>query len=182
MSISKGRRYNVFARDGFACQYCGRRPPEVMLEADHIHPKAKGGSDEDDNLITSCMDCNRGKSAKVPADITPRPDATIKYLRAQQEILEVKRYLTEKRRSDKAFKKIVDSLDGTWHQSMPGDWVPSDQQWRNWLRTFTLGEIEFAVQVTGTGWGWKITSPSQAIKYTSGVLHKLRREQQEMCA
>lgn len=54
-------RFEVFKRDGFICQYCGRRPPEVILEADHIVPKSKGGTDIIENLITACYECNRGK-------------------------------------------------------------------------------------------------------------------------
>lgn len=58
---SKTKRFEVFKRDKFTCQYCGRRPPDVVLECDHIHPEAKGGDDEYSNLITACFDCNRGK-------------------------------------------------------------------------------------------------------------------------
>lgn len=54
-------RWQVLARDSFACVYCGRRPPEVALEVDHRHSIADGGSDELINLCTSCQDCNRGK-------------------------------------------------------------------------------------------------------------------------
>lgn len=71
MGLSKKTRFRVFHRDGFTCQYCGRRPPEVVLEADHIVAKANGGDDGDDNLITSCFDCNRGKSA-TPLAVTPQ--------------------------------------------------------------------------------------------------------------
>ena len=38
MSISKKIRFEVFKRDGFTCQYCGKSPPGVTLEADHIKP------------------------------------------------------------------------------------------------------------------------------------------------
>jgi hypothetical protein len=62
MSISKKIRFEVFKRDGFTCQYCGKHPPEVILEVDHINPKSKGGQDDINNLLTSCFDCNRGKS------------------------------------------------------------------------------------------------------------------------
>ena len=48
-------------RDNFTCQYCGRKPPEVILEIDHIIPVSKKGSIESENLITACRDCNRAK-------------------------------------------------------------------------------------------------------------------------
>lgn len=62
MSISKKIRFEVFKRDGFTCQYCGKHPPEVTLEIDHIKPKSKEGRDDINNLVTACFDCNRGKS------------------------------------------------------------------------------------------------------------------------
>lgn len=61
MGISNKQRFEVFKKYNFTCQYCGRRTPEVILEVDHIIPKAKGGTDEIENLITSCFECNRGK-------------------------------------------------------------------------------------------------------------------------
>lgn len=61
MNVSKKVRFEVFKRDKFTCQYCGRKAPDVILECDHISPKSKGGSNNIINLITSCKDCNRGK-------------------------------------------------------------------------------------------------------------------------
>lgn len=55
-------RTEVFKRDAFTCQYCGRKPPEVVLQIDHIKPVAKGGTNDIINLITACRDCNLGKS------------------------------------------------------------------------------------------------------------------------
>jgi hypothetical protein len=60
-------RWAVFARDSFTCSYCGRRAPEVALEVDHKTSVADGGTDEMDNLISACIDCNRGKG---PASLT----------------------------------------------------------------------------------------------------------------
>jgi hypothetical protein len=61
MSISVKLRFEVFNRDNFTCGYCGRKTPEVILELDHVIPLSKGGTDDLDNLITSCFECNRGK-------------------------------------------------------------------------------------------------------------------------
>ncbi|WP_313266539.1 HNH endonuclease [Sphingobacterium sp.] len=69
-SLTKKTRFEVFKRDSFTCQYCGSKAPEVILEVDHIDPVNNGGSNEFLNLITSCFDCNRGKSKTKLSDST----------------------------------------------------------------------------------------------------------------
>lgn len=66
--LSKKIRFEVFKRDKFTCQYCGRMAPDVVLEIDHIKPVAKGGKNEILNLVTSCYECNRGKRDKELSD------------------------------------------------------------------------------------------------------------------
>jgi len=60
-------RFRVLQRDNFACQYCGRNPIDnhVKLHVDHIYPHSRGGTDDMDNLITACEDCNEGKNTTV---------------------------------------------------------------------------------------------------------------------
>ena len=67
-ALTKSVRFEVFKRDSFKCQYCGRSAPDVILEVDHIVPVAKGGGNDLLNLITSCRDCNSGKSDKMLSD------------------------------------------------------------------------------------------------------------------
>jgi len=55
-------RFEVFKRDSFTCQYCGKKAPDVVLEVDHVDPISKGGKTVILNLVTSCFSCNRGKS------------------------------------------------------------------------------------------------------------------------
>ena len=66
--ISKKLRFEVFKRDNFTCQYCGRMSPDVVLQVDHINPVKEGGDNNIMNLITSCFDCNNGKGAKKLTD------------------------------------------------------------------------------------------------------------------
>lgn len=70
-AISTRRRFEIFKRDGFTCQYCGAHPPAVILHCDHVVAVANGGSNDDSNLVTSCENCNLGKSA-VPLDVVPQ--------------------------------------------------------------------------------------------------------------
>ena len=51
-------RRAVFARDGWACQYCGSRS---NLTVDHVVPRSKGGVSTWDNIVASCAPCNRRK-------------------------------------------------------------------------------------------------------------------------
>lgn len=62
LPIETSVRFQVFERDNFTCQYCGRKSPEIILEIDHYVPVSKGGSNHFDNLKTSCRECNEGKS------------------------------------------------------------------------------------------------------------------------
>lgn len=68
-AISKKLRFDIFKRDSFKCQYCGSSPPSVILHVDHINPVAAGGTNNIDNLITSCSACNLGKSCTPLTDI-----------------------------------------------------------------------------------------------------------------
>ena len=65
MAISKKLRFEVLKRDGFHCVYCGKSCFKTVLQIDHITPKSKGGTDEFGNLVTSCVDCNQGKSGEL---------------------------------------------------------------------------------------------------------------------
>lgn len=62
-AISQKVRFEVFKRDSFKCQYCGRPAPDVILRCDHLNPVKNGGDNNIANLITSCFDCNSGKGA-----------------------------------------------------------------------------------------------------------------------
>lgn len=65
------RRRQIYERDDWACQNCGRRGGpygDQELHAHHIVPKGRGGSHRISNLVTLCDDChaavhNRYKTA-----------------------------------------------------------------------------------------------------------------------
>lgn len=67
-TISKKTRFEVFKRDSFICQYCGRSAPDVILHLDHVQPISKDGDNDIFNLITSCEECNAGKSNRLLSD------------------------------------------------------------------------------------------------------------------
>jgi hypothetical protein len=67
-ALSNRQRFEVFKRDFFTCQYCGKSAPDVILHVDHIKPVNNGGTNEITNLVTSCFECNSGKSDKTLSD------------------------------------------------------------------------------------------------------------------
>lgn len=89
--MRKSLRFEVFKRDSFTCQYCGASAPSVVLEVDHIHPRAKGGKDQLVNLITSCQPCNSGKSDKTLDDQSAirKQQAQLSELQERREQLEM---------------------------------------------------------------------------------------------
>lgn len=62
--LSPKTRYSILKRDGFTCVLCGNRPPNTILEVDHIVPICKGGRSNEENLRTLCYECNKGKQYK----------------------------------------------------------------------------------------------------------------------
>jgi len=84
--LSKSIRFEVFKRDKFTCHYCGRKAPDVVLHVDHIEPVSKGGGNDIINLITSCYECNLGKSDKKLSDNT-----VVEKQRKQLELLQERR-------------------------------------------------------------------------------------------
>ena len=60
-------RMNIYARDGFTCQYCGQRQMTEDLTFDHVVPRSAGGTTTWENIVTCCVPCNRGKANRTPA-------------------------------------------------------------------------------------------------------------------
>ena len=67
-TLTKRVRFEILKRDNFACRYCGAKAPDVVLHCDHVHPVARGGKNELENLVTACRDCNAGKGARLIED------------------------------------------------------------------------------------------------------------------
>lgn len=59
-------RINIYARDNFTCQYCGVRYPRSELNLDHVVPRSFGGRSTWENVVCSCVDCNRRKGGNTP--------------------------------------------------------------------------------------------------------------------
>lgn len=61
-------RQNIYIRDDYKCQYCGRKRPPGQLTWDHVLPRARGGKTEWENIVTCCIVCNRKKGGRIPSE------------------------------------------------------------------------------------------------------------------
>lgn len=180
-AISKALRFEVFKRDSFTCQYCGRSAPDVILEVDHIDPVAKGGKNDIVNLITSCRDCNRGKRDKRLSD-----DTVVKRQKAQLDELNERReqmqMMVEWRESLFYMNEdLVESID---------DYLGNVSKWRmsdtgkmrirklikqfGFQEVYTSTEIAFEKYFNGAESSWRF-----AFDKIGGVCYNRRKQRQE---
>jgi 5-methylcytosine-specific restriction endonuclease McrA len=59
----KLNRREIFRRDNYTCQYCGRETRQLTV--DHVVPRHRGGEYCWENLVSACPACNRRKGGKT---------------------------------------------------------------------------------------------------------------------
>lgn len=96
-AISKRVRFEVFKRDGFTCQYCGGHPPTVILQIDHVHPVAEGGTNDEENLVTACDACNLGKGARLLSSVPESVQSRVEILQEREDQVRGYRQLLDER-------------------------------------------------------------------------------------
>lgn len=81
-------RREVFRRDDYTCQYCGRR--DAGLTVDHVVPRYRGGQHEWRNVVAACPPCNHRKGGRNPDEahmrllhIPGEPPASAAYMFAR---------------------------------------------------------------------------------------------------
>ncbi|MFC1961707.1 HNH endonuclease [Chloroflexota bacterium] len=63
---TKMTRYEIFNRDGYTCQYCGKQTRQLTL--DHVTPRYRGGQHTWENVVSACAHCNRRKAGHTPQE------------------------------------------------------------------------------------------------------------------
>lgn len=198
VSLSVRTRFEVFKRDRFTCSYCGRTPPEVLLEADHIIPKAAGGSDDLANLTTACATCNRGKAARLleegTAPVVGR--ATVEELaerveqaKAYMELLGGLSTLVTRQIGmvvdawAHAFGARVEERDTGTVWVLDVDWGepwPNEPSVRRFLRSLPLADVLEAVDIAAAKFNGM--AGTSATRYFYGVCHRAIREGRSVSA
>ncbi len=76
-------RENIYKRDKYTCQYCGRKLDPKKLNIDHILPRHRGGKTTWSNVVSCCFDCNLKKGGKILSEtdmkLLQKPRAPLRY-------------------------------------------------------------------------------------------------------
>ncbi|MBN2240359.1 MAG: HNH endonuclease [Dehalococcoidales bacterium] len=76
----KMSRVEIFKRDNYTCQYCGKKTHSLTL--DHVMPRSRNGEHTWENVVSACGRCNRIKAGRTPEEagmkllkkpVRPRP-------------------------------------------------------------------------------------------------------------
>lgn len=140
-SISKKTRFEVFKRDHFTCQYCGRSAPDVVLEIDHINPVVNGGDNDIMNLLTSCFDCNRGKGKRLltEAQEMKAQREQLKQLSDRREQLEM---MIEWRKELSLIEdREIDAINALFKKQGVNITDIGKGKIRSWLKKFSFQEV-----------------------------------------
>lgn len=178
--MSKKVRFEVFKRDNFTCQYCGKKPPDIMLEIDHILPKDKKGNDDILNLITSCFDCNRGKSNKELNTIPSTLEENAEILKEKQKQYKAYLKLIEKVHEQKQaeFEEVGLYFWGKFGKKtsiFAGKWACSI---RMFLKMFNKYEIMEAMDIAFAKKGQGYSADDNTFAYMCGILWNWKNKTQ----
>lgn len=154
-AISKKTRFEIFKRDSFKCQYCGKSAPDVILHVDHIKPVADGGTNHMTNLITACFDCNMGKK-DIPLD----DNSAIEKQRKQLEELNERRLQLEMMMQ---WREALASFDDDKVNAFTRRWQQLTKSYdlgengiknvKKWLKTFELGFLLDCMEISLSQYG-----------------------------
>lgn len=156
-------RFEVFKRDRFTCVYCGRSSPSIVLEIDHVLAVSRGGTDEIDNLVTSCSDCNRGKSDRALEQVAPALDMAARAARIAEHEAQITEYAkwkaAQREREDRdiqALGAVFTKIPGTTFRRDGSErWFWQDTSVRKFVRKLGYhGVLDALDLVASRAWAW----------------------------
>lgn len=94
-------RKNIYLRDEYKCQYCGKKFDTNELTYDHVVPKSQWVSKLSPtswtNIVTACVSCNRKKGNRTPKQanmvlktLPIKPNKTVRYLPITQYLSKIR--------------------------------------------------------------------------------------------
>ena len=151
---------------------CGKKPPQVILHVDHIVAVANGGTNNRENLATSCSDCNFGKSSiplgQVTESLSERLKREVEIAKQMRQYNKWLEKLNAEREVD--FLKVSDAIILAEGDN-PNEFVISGSRAstvRLLLKRMPRQSIVEAVSIADSKFSFK-SNPHRAFKYFCGV-------------
>ena len=168
--IGTKTRFEVFKRDSFQCQYCGKSAPEVILHVDHIKPVFTGGENDIMNLITSCAECNLGKGKRELSDntIIEKQRKQLTELNEKREQLEMMLLWRQELRDqdDQQLFFLLQIARDDAGIDFDGE---GQRQVKNLIKQFGFNEVLYSFEKTS---GRNNIPKNQFIRYVAGICWK----------
>ena len=181
--IAKKIRFEVFKRDSFTCQYCGRMAPDVVLHIDHINPIKNGGDNDILNLTTSCVDCNLGKGARKLTDSQEiqKQQEQLRLLSQKKEQLEL---MVQWREELLSFSESEVDIAEAEMLKFSEEYTLSDVGRRNTkdlIKRFSLPAVLDAIAISYPRYntGNTIASWNKAFNALGGICHNKKMERED---
>ncbi|MCE5345382.1 MAG: HNH endonuclease [Bacteroidales bacterium] len=131
-SISKKVRYEVFKRDSFKCQHCGKSAPDIILVVEQIKNISENGDNNILDLVASCRNCLQKMGGNVLDDNS--------FLAKQQkEIAKLRERIAE-------LKMMTEWKSGLSETDVI-DLIKIDIFWSNFFPEFSFGEPEHIIHL-----------------------------------
>lgn len=173
--MSKRLRFEIFKRDGFRCVYCGASPQDAPLEADHVVAVANGGTNDPENLVTSCKTCNGGKS-DVPLDEHRIRVSSLNALDALEHAEQIRGYLAAQRELAEAKEALAEELRMAWEELIDqGTTTQERATLRRFLGEFAFPDLVKAMQIAASAVPVRSGyQASRAFMYFCGIVRQWR--------
>ncbi|HAG80973.1 MAG TPA: HNH endonuclease, partial [Cyanobacteria bacterium UBA12227] len=144
---------------GRKCAYCDKEG--VSLQIEHIHPRAKGGSNRVSNLALSCERCNIKKGTKFIDEFLKKDSSRLEKikLQAKQPLKDAAAVNTTRWALFRALKEILPTTTGTGGQTKYNR-IRLELPKHHWVDAACVGEVEKfnlltqqPLRIKCTGWG-----------------------------
>lgn len=173
-SLGKKLRFEIFARDQYQCRYCGRSPPTIILHVDHVVAVVEGGTDDPENLVTSCSDCNLGKGriiAPAPPGAPSMKDKLAVLQEAEEQLAEYRAFLEGSRQKEDVALQHVAKYWSSLFSNQQELTQSGLSGLRTHLKHFAPEKVMEAMDIARA----RKSDPGEHFKYTQGILRNWRR-------
>ncbi|WP_414585161.1 RNA-guided endonuclease IscB [Scytonema sp. PCC 10023] len=165
---------------GRKCAYCDKKG--VPLQIEHIHPRAKGGSNRVSNLTLSCERCNTKKGTKSIDEFLFKDGSRLEKIKrqAKQPLKDATAVNATRFCLFRTLKNVLPTMTGTGARTV-GNRTRLELPKHHWVDAACVGEVEKLnlltqqpLQIKCTGWGTRQMCGTD--KYGFPTRHRERKQ------